>query len=64
MLCLFVYLRQAGHRKVTLTEIAPGADLQRDILDKMEFRPEISPELAVMDERLFRPERMGLSFGQ
>ncbi len=48
--------------KVTLTEIAPGVDLKRDILDKMEFLPEIAPDLAVMDERLFRPEKMGLSF--
>ena len=48
--------------KVTLTEIAPGADLQRDILDKMEFRPEIAPDLALMDQRLFLPGKMGLSF--
>ena len=48
--------------KVTLMEIAPGVDLQTHILDKMEFRPEISPDLKLMDERLFRPEKMGLSF--
>lgn len=44
----------------TLIEIAPGADIQKDILDKMEFRPIISGELKVMDERLFKPEAMGI----
>lgn len=40
-----------------LTEIAPGVNLQRDILDQMEFSPllpEGEPQL--MDARLFRPE--------
>lgn len=48
--------------KLTLTEIAPGVDLQKHILDKMKFVPVISPELKLMDERLFRPEKMGISF--
>ena len=48
-------LREEG---VTLIEIAPGADLQRDILDKMEFVPVIADDLALMDSRLFREERM------
>lgn len=46
---------------VTLTEIAPGANLQRDILDRMEFAPVIAPDLKTMDDRLFRPEVMKLS---
>lgn len=45
---------------VTLTEIAPGVDLQKDILGKMEFAPIISPDLKLMDPRIFREERMGL----
>lgn len=45
-----------------LTEIAPGVDLQRDILAHMEFEPLISPHLKEMDGRIFRPEKMGLSF--
>lgn len=43
-----------------LTEVAPGVDVQRHILDQMEFAPIISPELKLMDERIFRDEPMGL----
>lgn len=46
---------------LTLIEIAPGVDLQKDILDKMEFVPAIADDLKVMDERLFRPEKMNLT---
>jgi len=35
-------------------------DLQKHILDKMEFKPEISPDLKLMDERLFREDKMGI----
>ncbi len=44
-----------------LTEIAPGVDLQRDILDQMEFTPLIDDELKPMDPRLFRKEPMRLN---
>lgn len=44
---------------VMLTEIAPGIDLQRDVLDKMAFKPIISKELKCMDERIFKPQKMG-----
>ncbi|MCL2391830.1 MAG: 3-oxoacid CoA-transferase [Oscillospiraceae bacterium] len=37
-----------------LTEIAPGVDLQKDVLDKMEFKPLVSPDLKLMDKRLFK----------
>lgn len=46
--------------KLTLTEIAPGVDLQKDILDQMEFMPAISENLKEMDACLFREEKMGL----
>ncbi len=43
-----------------LIEIAPGVDLERDILSRMQFRPAISPALKLMDARIFRDEPMGL----
>ena len=43
-----------------LIEIAPGVDLDRDILALMEFSPAISPTLKIMDLRIFRNEPMGL----
>ena len=45
---------------MVLTEIAPGVDLEKDILALMDFRPIISRDLKLMDERLFRPEPMQL----
>ena len=49
-----------GREGLILEEIAPGVDLQRDILDLMDFTPVISPNLKEMDSRIFRPEAMGL----
>jgi propionate CoA-transferase len=46
---------------VTLTEIAPGADLERDIIGQMAFRPLISETLRSMDERIFKEDPMGLT---
>ena len=45
---------------VELIEIAPGMDLERDILAHMGFRPIISPNLREMDGRIFRDIPMGL----
>lgn len=39
--------------KLTLIEIAPGIDLEKDVLGQMGFRPEISPDLKTMDPALF-----------
>jgi propionate CoA-transferase len=46
---------------LVLDEIAPGIDLQKDVLDKMEFVPIISKALKTMDLRLFKTEKMGLN---
>lgn len=51
---------ELGEEGPVLIEIAPGVDLERDILAQMDFRPAVSPRLKPMDERLFRPEPMGL----
>jgi propionate CoA-transferase len=42
-----------------LTEVAPGIDIERDILRHMSFRP-IIRDPVLMDERIFRAEPMGL----
>ncbi|MHB1314849.1 MAG: hypothetical protein ACYCX2_05100 [Christensenellales bacterium] len=36
-----------------LTEIAPGIDLEKDILNRMDFMPEISPGLKGLDPAVF-----------
>ena len=45
---------------VELMEIAPGVDLQKDILDQMDFKP-IMKDVKTMDERIFRDALMGLA---
>lgn len=46
---------------LTLVEIAPGIDLQHDILDNMDYRPIISPDLKEMPKELFNEGPMGLA---
>lgn len=52
---------RAFEGQLTLVEIAPGADLERDILAHMDFRPRIASELRSMDSRLFLEPPMGLA---
>lgn len=54
--CVF----RLGPEGLELIEIAPGVDLQRDILDRMEFTPIMKRPPALMDQRLFADEVMGL----
>jgi propionate CoA-transferase len=42
-----------------LTEVAPGIDIQRDILDNMAFRP-LTGQVREMDPRIFCPESLDL----
>ena len=57
--CFFIYkgicaaFKLIDH-KVTLIEIAPGIDLQTEVLDQMDFVPAISPDLKIMDEGIVR----------
>ena len=44
---------ELSSKGVVLTEIAPGVDLEKDILAHMDFKPIISENLALMDERIF-----------
>ncbi len=55
--CVF----RLGAQGLELVEIAPGVDLERDILARMDFRPLMPAAPKLMDARLFRPEPMGLS---
>ncbi len=43
-----------------LREVAPGVDVERDILAQMDFKPVVNGAPEVMDARIFRPEPMGL----
>ena len=45
---------------LVLEEIAPGIDLDRDVLSKMQFRPVVKSSVSAMDEKLFREGKMGL----
>ena len=50
-------LREAG---VTVTELAPGVDLARDVLAQAGFALNVSSDLKMMDATLFRPAAIGL----
>jgi acyl CoA:acetate/3-ketoacid CoA transferase len=45
---------------VTVIEIAPGVDLQRDVLAQSEFPLRVAADLKTMPTALFRPEPIGL----
>lgn len=45
---------------LTVTEVAPGIDLERDVLAQADVPLRASPDLKQMDARLFCPEKMGL----
>ena len=46
---------------LVLMEIAPGADMEKDIFQQMGFRPLISDKVKTMDPRIFRPGKMGIA---
>ena len=46
---------------IVVTEIAPGVELQSNILDQSEFPLIVSPKLKEMDKRLFVPAKMEMA---
>jgi len=54
--CVF----KLGRHGLELIEIAPGIEIERDILAHMDFRPAIAVQIKTMDARIFREEPMGL----
>lgn len=59
--CLYGSSDLSSPPQLMLLEIAPGIDLENDVLAQMAFRPLISPALKLMDQRLFNPALMGFS---
>jgi propionate CoA-transferase len=55
--CVF---RLADAGGLELIEIAPGIDLERDILAQMDFTPAIGPDLKLMEASLFAEATMNL----
>lgn len=51
---------RVGAGGLELCEIAPGMDVERDIMAHMDFRPAIASDLKTMDARLFSADPMGL----
>lgn len=49
---------------LTVTEVAPGVDVRRDVVERAGFPLRVSPRLAVMDPRLFRAEPIGLDLAR
>jgi len=49
-----------GANRLELIEVAPGIDIERDILPLMDFKPVIPRDPALMDERIFRDGVMDL----
>jgi propionate CoA-transferase len=47
--------------RMTVTEIAPGIDLQRDVLDLMDFVPDVAADLRTMPAGLFSEKWGGLA---
>jgi propionate CoA-transferase len=50
-----------SQKGIVLVEVAPGADLKKDILDMMDFDPIVSPDLVNMDYCIFSNSQLELS---
>jgi acyl CoA:acetate/3-ketoacid CoA transferase len=45
---------------VTLEEVAPGIDVEKDVIQKMSFKPTMRGSIREMDEKIFNKSIMGL----
>ncbi|MBB5336995.1 acyl CoA:acetate/3-ketoacid CoA transferase [Pectinatus brassicae] len=52
---------ELGKEGLVLTEIAPGVDLQKDVLDQINAKVKVSQKLKTMDTRIFQEGPMGLA---
>ena len=46
---------------LVLIEVAPGIDVERDVLGQMDFRPRVAEQVQTMDARLYATGPMGLA---
>jgi len=46
---------------LVLIEVAPGIDVEREVLGRMGFRPRVAHEVRTMDRRLYATGPMGLA---
>ena len=46
--------------ELVLVETAPGIDIDKDILEKMEFKPQMATEIKEMDKRIFSKSAMNI----
>jgi acyl CoA:acetate/3-ketoacid CoA transferase len=46
---------------LVLTEVAPGIDVESEVLGQMGFRPRVADDLRTMDRRLYATGPMGLA---
>lgn len=51
---------ELGKDGIVLTEIAPGVDVEKDVIGQMNFKPAVSPALKLMDENIFKPGKVGI----
>jgi acyl CoA:acetate/3-ketoacid CoA transferase len=55
-----VFRLDKNNNELVLEEIAPGIDIEKDVLSKMNFKPQISSEIKEMDTRLFGKSTMNI----
>ena len=51
---------ELGKEGIVLTEVAPGVDIEKDILAQMDFRPTISDHLKEMNPLIFKEAKIGI----